>query len=83
MDENITKKFTNIDQKVREAQIQLLYQQTKTGLIGSLIVALTACLIFWPVLPQWELSLGRSNDFTDINKRNHGVLIPKKKSVNL
>jgi len=57
MDENITKVSANINQKVREAQIQLLYQQTKTGLIGSLIVALTACLIFWPVLPQWELSL--------------------------
>jgi len=57
MDENITKESANINQKVRDAQIQLLYKQTKIGLIGSLIVALTACLIFWPVLPQWELSL--------------------------
>jgi len=57
IDKYATKEFTNIDQKVREAQVQLLYQQTKTGLIGSLIVALTACLIFWQVIPQWELLL--------------------------
>lgn len=52
-----TKKITNIDQKVREAQIRLLYQQTWTGLIGVLIVSLTACIIFWRVVPQWKLSL--------------------------
>jgi len=57
IDKYATKEFTNIDQKVREAQIQLLYQQTNIGLIGSLIVALTACLIFWQIIPQWELLL--------------------------
>jgi len=57
MDKCATKEFTNIDKKIREAQVQLLYQQTKTGLIGSLIVALTACFIFWQIIPQWELFL--------------------------
>lgn len=53
----VTKEIANIDQKVREAQIQLLYQQTRTGLIGALIVALTACVVFWQVVPQWKLTL--------------------------
>ncbi|BAX82132.1 sensor histidine kinase [Labilibaculum antarcticum] len=57
MDKLATKEYTNIDQKVRDAQIELLYQQTKTGLIGALIVALTACVIFWQVIPQWKLAL--------------------------
>ena len=34
MDKCGTKEFANIDKKVREAQIQLLYQQTWTGLSG-------------------------------------------------
>lgn len=46
----------NIAEKVREAQIQLLYQQTKIGLLGVLIVALTACAAFWQVLPQGKLT---------------------------
>jgi hypothetical protein len=53
----ITKESADTDQKVREAQIQLLYQQTKISLSGSLIVALTACVVFWQVLPQWKLTL--------------------------
>ena len=57
MDKCVTKELTNIDQKVREAQIQLLYRQTWTGLIGVLIVALTACVVFWQVVPQWKLSM--------------------------
>ncbi|MDP8285747.1 MAG: hypothetical protein RAP03_03685 [Candidatus Electryonea clarkiae] len=57
MDKCGTKEFANIDKKVREAQIQLLYQQTWTGLSGVLIVALTACVVFWQVVPQWKLSL--------------------------
>lgn len=52
-----TKDLANIAQKVRNAQVQLLYKQTKTGLIGVLIVALTACFVFWQVVPQWKLSL--------------------------
>lgn len=51
------KEFNDIDRKVRYAQVQLLFEQTKTGLIGALIVALTACVIFWQVVPQWKLSL--------------------------
>jgi len=57
IDKSVTKEITNIDQKVRNAQVQLLYEQTKTGLIGVLIVALTACVVFWQVVPQWKLSL--------------------------
>ncbi|MBK7631984.1 MAG: PAS domain S-box protein [Ignavibacteriales bacterium] len=57
IDKSFTKEITNIDQKVRIAQVQLLYKQTKTGLIGVLIVALTACVVFWQVVPQWKLSL--------------------------
>lgn len=57
MNKCVTEEFTNIDQKVREAQIQLLYQQTKTGLIGVFIVSLTACFVFWELVPQWKLSL--------------------------
>ncbi len=56
--ENIdTKNFPDIDQKVREAQIQLLFKQTKTGLIGVLFVAFFACIAFWQIIPQWKLSL--------------------------
>ncbi len=57
IDKSVTKEITNIDQKVRNAQVQLLYKQTKTGLTGVLIVALTACVVFWQVVPQWKLSL--------------------------
>lgn len=57
IDKSATKEIANIDQKVRNAQVQLLYEQTKTGLIGVLIVALTACVVFWQVVPQWKLSL--------------------------
>jgi hypothetical protein len=57
MNKCATKKNVNIDQKVREAQIQLLFQQTWTGLSGVLVVILTACVVFWQVVPQWKLSL--------------------------
>ncbi|ACN16982.1 conserved hypothetical protein [Desulforapulum autotrophicum HRM2] len=57
MEKCVTKQFDNITQKMREAQIQLLYRQTWTGLIGVLIVTLTSCVAFWHVVPQWKLSL--------------------------
>lgn len=57
MKKSVTKKFTNIDQKVRDAQIKLLFKQTNTGLIGVLSVSLTACVVFWEIIPQWQLSL--------------------------
>lgn len=53
----MTNTADNLDQKVHMAQIQLLYQQTWTGLIGVLIVSLTACIALWQVVPQWKLSL--------------------------
>ena len=59
-DINVTKEITNIGQKVRYAQVQLLYRQTKTGLIGVLIVALTSCAVFWQVVPRWKLLLWTS-----------------------
>lgn len=57
MKKNVTTEITNIEQKVRNAQVELLYEQTKIGLIGGLIVALTACVIFWQYVPQWKLSI--------------------------
>ncbi len=57
MNKTRTKEFTNIDQKVQEAQIKLLYKQTWTGLTGVLIVALMACVIFWQIIPQQKLLL--------------------------
>ncbi|MRT93669.1 PAS domain-containing sensor histidine kinase [Ancylomarina sp. 16SWW S1-10-2] len=57
MDKCATKTITNIDHKVRDAQIELLYKQTYTGLVGALIVALAACVIFMQVVPQWKLGL--------------------------
>jgi hypothetical protein len=57
MVKSATKDFANIDHKIRVAQIKLLFQQTWTGLSGILVVALTACVVFWQVVPQWKLSL--------------------------
>lgn len=57
MDEDDITEITNIDLKVRDAQVKLLYKQTNTGLIGALIVALSACIIFMQVVPQWKLGL--------------------------
>ena len=57
IDHNATKEVVNVDKKIRIEQIQLLYKQTKTSLIGVLIVALTACVVFWEVVPQWRLLL--------------------------
>lgn len=57
MDNCVSQELANIDQKVREAQLKLLYRQGWTGLSGVLIVALTACVVFWQVIPQWKLSL--------------------------
>jgi len=56
-DKFATKEFSNISGKVRNAQVQLLYKQTKTGLIGVFIVAIISCAIFWEVIPNWKLSL--------------------------
>jgi diguanylate cyclase (GGDEF)-like protein len=47
----------NIVIKVREAQIQQLYKQTWTGLVGVLVVAISICVVLWQVVPQWKLSL--------------------------
>lgn len=57
MEENVANELLNIEQKVRKAQITLLYKQTKTGLIGGVIVAFTACIVFMPVISQWKLYL--------------------------
>ncbi|MDM8160837.1 ATP-binding protein [Labilibaculum sp. K2S] len=57
IDKLATKEYTNIDQKVRDAQIKLLYQQTQISLIGVLLVSLTASVVFWEIVPQWKLSL--------------------------
>ena len=57
MDKCTKEEFTNIDEKVRDAQVELLYKQTNTGLVGVLSVTLTACVVFWEIIPQWQLSL--------------------------
>lgn len=43
--------------KVQLAQIQLLYKQTWTGLVGVLVVAISGCAILWHDVPQRYLSL--------------------------
>jgi hypothetical protein len=48
---------TEIVLKVRQAQIQQLYRQTWLGLSGTLVVALSVCVILWPVIASWKLCL--------------------------
>lgn len=43
--------------KVRRSQIELLYGQTVTSLAGVLVVAISACVALWEVVPQWKLLL--------------------------
>ena len=57
MDKSVTTENSSIYQKVRDAQVKLLYKQTNTGLIGVICVSLTACVVFWEIIPQWQLSL--------------------------
>jgi diguanylate cyclase (GGDEF)-like protein len=57
MDEWKTKENPNIVLKVREAQVQQLYKQTWTGLMGVLVVAISICVVLWQVVPQWKLTL--------------------------
>jgi hypothetical protein len=57
LDDCPAKESANIDLKVREAQVQLLYRQSWTGLGGVLTVSLTACVIFWQIIPHWKLYL--------------------------
>lgn len=52
-----TKENTDIILKVRVAQIQQLYKQTWSGLTGVLVIALSACVVLWQVIPQWKLLL--------------------------
>lgn len=57
MNKFIAKELSDVNKKVREAQVQLIFRQTWTGLAGVLIVALTACAVFWQIIPHWKLSL--------------------------
>ena len=52
-----TEENTEIILKVREAQIQQLYEQTWGGLAGTLTIALSVCFVLWQIIPQWKLSL--------------------------
>ena len=57
-DENLNPvEYTEVDQKVREAQIRLLFKQTWTGLAGVLFVAISLCVVSWHVLPRQKLIL--------------------------
>lgn len=57
MASSVSEESTVIVQQVRRAQIKLLYRQSWIGLLGTLIVALAAFVIFWKILPQWKLLL--------------------------
>ncbi|MES9928592.1 MAG: hypothetical protein ABW158_10800, partial [Candidatus Thiodiazotropha sp. 6PDIVS] len=52
-----TKEDPEIVLKVKEAQIRQLYQQSLTGLVGVLVVAVSVCFILWQEVPSWKLSL--------------------------
>ncbi len=61
--------------KVREAQINQLYNQSWTGLTGVLVVAISICIIFWQVVPSWKLTLWLSV-FTLITFARGILLLP-------
>jgi len=48
---------TEITQKVREAQIRQLYNQTWVGLMGGSVVSISICVALWEAIPQWKLLL--------------------------
>jgi hypothetical protein len=50
-----TNESADIVFKVREAQIRQLYKQTWAGIMGTLMVALTVCVVLWQVIPHWKL----------------------------
>ncbi|MES9851720.1 MAG: GGDEF domain-containing protein [Candidatus Thiodiazotropha sp. L084R] len=52
-----TKEDPEIVLKVKEAQIRQLYQQSLTGLVGVLVVAVSVCFILWQEVPSWKLAL--------------------------
>ena len=52
-----TKENSDITLKVREAQVQQLFKQTWGGLVGTLFIAISSCVILWQVIPQWKLWL--------------------------
>jgi hypothetical protein len=41
--------------KVREAQIQQLYRQTRSGLVGVMAIMFLVCVALWQVIPHWKL----------------------------
>ena len=57
MTKSVAEEYTSTNKKVRIAQIRLLFRQSWIGLLGSLVVALAACVVFWQIVPQWKLSL--------------------------
>jgi hypothetical protein len=52
-----TKEEPDVVLRVRQAQVQQLYKQTWTGLVGVLAITLAAFVVLWPVVPPWKLSL--------------------------
>jgi hypothetical protein len=52
-----TKENADIILKVREIQIQQLYQQTWGGLTGIMVIMFAVCIALWQVTPHWKLLL--------------------------
>jgi hypothetical protein len=50
-----TKENAAVVLKVWEAQNRQLFRQTWSGLIGTLLVGLTACAVLWGVVPHWKV----------------------------
>jgi len=48
---------SDIDLKVKEAQIEQIYQQTWGGLAGIMIIMVSVCIALWEVIPHWKLLL--------------------------
>jgi hypothetical protein len=52
-----TEENSDIVLKVRAAQIQQLFAQTRGGLTGVMIIMFSACITLWQVVPHWKLLL--------------------------
>jgi hypothetical protein len=67
------KDTTDINLRVREAQVKQLYRQTWIGLTGVFVITISVCAVLWQVIPQWKLSLWAGSSFLLIIVR--GLLI--------
>lgn len=47
----------DIVHKVHQAQIEILYRQTWTGLGGVFVLTICVCAVLWQIVPPWKLVL--------------------------